>query len=74
MSLVLEKYILMYDNDRCKEMIICHMVFGPAELNKKSFKHFKAGFFSSSLELAREIILKSLEISLAVKSQKIQQT
>jgi hypothetical protein len=32
--------------------------------------HLKAGFFSSSLELAREIILKSLEISLAVKSQK----
>jgi hypothetical protein len=30
MSLVLEKYILMYDNDRCKEMIICHMVFGTA--------------------------------------------
>ena len=73
MSLVLEKYILMYDNDRCKE-IICHMVIGPAEANKKSFKHFKAVFFSSSLELAREIILKSLEISLAVKSQKIQQT
>jgi hypothetical protein len=40
MSLVLEKYILMYDNDRCKEMIICHMVFGPAEANKKIISTF----------------------------------